>query len=132
MPLHVPWSFDMETIIGKDYLRDASRCLLGSTSVTCECVSYYTATLANANTFLQLYFDKFTQSSIYPLQYQTYNMLNTLSFLYKKQAVSLLCQRMPYDGDMVGSSSAADPIFWVSACIKALSNLQLYYSTHLL
>ena len=34
-------------------------------------------------------------------------------FETKKKIMTLVCQRMSYEGDMAGSGAAMDPLFWV-------------------
>ena len=59
-----------------------------------------------------MFFDKYIRTD--SAQYVTPAKILEMSFSDRQAVMQALCSRLSYDGDMVGSASPIDPIFWVS------------------
>jgi hypothetical protein len=73
-----------------------------------------------------MYFEKYMKT-VYPQNITPAKVLS-MSFEDQVGVMQLLCSRMGLDGDMVGSASPLDPIFWVSH--GALERLYHHISFH--
>jgi hypothetical protein len=79
---------------------------------SCSCVDYYFESQDQLYDLISMYFEKYMKS-IYP-QNVTPQRILSLDFEGQKGAMKLLCSRLGLDGDMVGSASPLDPVFWIS------------------
>jgi hypothetical protein len=80
--------------------------------LNCTCVDYYFESADNLNDLMTMYFDKYMKSKY--VQNSTPTKIAALGFDDNVAIMKLMCERMAFDGDFVGSGSAFDPIFWVS------------------
>uniref|UniRef100_A0A7S0XFD2 Tyrosinase copper-binding domain-containing protein n=1 Tax=Chromulina nebulosa TaxID=96789 RepID=A0A7S0XFD2_9STRA len=94
-----PWDESTESLSNVDF-------------PSCQCNDYYYQSDDNLNTLIKIYFDKFAFEST--IQYNSIKKIMALDYTNKLNVMKKLCSRLGYDGDMVGSASAIDPIFWVS------------------
>lgn len=78
----------------------------------CTCVDYYFQDDDTLTQLMTMFFDKYIRTD--SAQYVTPQKLFSLSFEDRVHVMQAVCSRLSYDGDMVGSASPIDPIFWVS------------------
>lgn len=79
---------------------------------SCACASSYFEDADSLSTLMSIYFDKYIRPS--SAQYVTPARVMAMDFDDQVAVMKLLCSRLSYDGDMVGSASPIDPVFWVS------------------
>jgi hypothetical protein len=80
---------------------------------SCAVADFYLSDASTLNDMLHIFFDKFMHDDT-TAQYPTIEKVLAFSLDQQKDFLNLVVNRMPYDGDLVGSASAIDPIFWVS------------------
>ena len=82
----------------------------------CNCNSYYYTSESTIDELINLYFIEF--KFVTPLPYLS---LLDKDFETKKSMMSLICSRLSFDGDMVGSGAAMDPLFWYESFTLIIS-----------
>ena len=70
----------------------------------CVCNPSYTESEERLNTLIDLYFGRYMPED---------DTIFNLDFQVRKEVMELACQRMSYEGDLVGSGAPMDPLFWV-------------------
>jgi hypothetical protein len=97
-----------------------------NSAVKCQCSDKYFESTDTLKELVVLYFGtKYTSfltanqapgpdHVAYPQSATPYKLLYNMTFEDAVSVMQLLCGRMSFDGDFVGSSSAWDPIFWVA------------------
>jgi hypothetical protein len=87
---------------------------------SCVCADYYFESSTNLQALMTLYFGtkymNFANKDSYTQVATPYKILNDHTFDEQKDIMAMLCTRVGtvWDGDMVGSSTAWDPVFWVA------------------
>jgi hypothetical protein len=82
---------------------------------TCSCNSAVLSSETDMNTMLEtLYKDWIDDDDSVAQEYETYDKVMSLSTTEKAAYLSSLCSRYLIEGDLAGSGSAMDPMFWVA------------------
>lgn len=78
---------------------------------SCTCNPYYLENPIIFQDLVKNFFKQFIDSDVH---FVDYLLSNSVDFATRKNIMNLICGRMQFDGEMIGSGAALDPLFWVA------------------